>query len=335
MRGFFRKAMPPWRSVYYTVRPLVPRRVQIALRRWMVARLLPSCRHLWPIDERAGLRPPGWRGWPDGKRFALILTHDVESRKGHDRCRTLLALEEKLGFRSSFNFVPERYPVDPGLRAEITARGFEVGVHGLKHDGKLYQSREIFLSRAVRINAYLRQWGAVGFRSPAMHHNLDWLGDLDIQYDSSTFDTDPFEPQPDAAGTIFPFLVPRRDGRPPYLELPYTLPQDFTLFVLMKKKGPDLWHRKLDWIAQRGGMALVNTHPDYMLFQGTKTGLEEYPVDSYREFLAYAASRYRGEFWHGLPREMASWLLPSNHGEPIAAAQGKPHRLGEPAACTA
>jgi hypothetical protein len=42
-----------------------------------------------------------------------------------------------------------------------------------------------------------------------MLRNLDWLGDLNIQYDGSTFDTDPFEPQPDGAGTIFPFWVPK------------------------------------------------------------------------------------------------------------------------------
>src|ERR1700746_3430317 len=44
-----------------------------------------------------------------------------------------------------------------------------------------------------------------------MFHKLDWLHDLDIEYDASTFDTDPFEPQPDGHGTIFPFWVPKGD----------------------------------------------------------------------------------------------------------------------------
>jgi hypothetical protein len=144
-----------------------------------------------------------------------------------------------MGFRSSFNFVPERYAVDPALRAELTAAGFEVGVHGLNHDGKLYSSKAEFDRRAVQINDYIREWGAVGFRSPAMHHNLEWLKALDIEYDASTFDTDPFEPQPDGVGTVFPFWVARDDGSG-YVELPYTLAQDFTLFVLMKEKGIDL-----------------------------------------------------------------------------------------------
>ena len=41
-----------------------------------------------------------------------------------------------------------------------------------------------------------------------MFHNLSWYHDLEIAHVSSTFDTDPFEPQPDAAGTIFPFWIP-------------------------------------------------------------------------------------------------------------------------------
>ena len=42
-----------------------------------------------------------------------------------------------------------------------------------------------------------------------MHHNLDWISELEIDYDMSTFDTDPFEPMPQGAGTIFPFIAVR------------------------------------------------------------------------------------------------------------------------------
>ena len=53
-----------------------------------------------------------------------------------------------------------------------------------------------------------------------------------------------------------------------YVELPYTLPQDSTLFLLLREKTNGIWKTKLDWIAQHGGMALLNTHPDYMRFDG-------------------------------------------------------------------
>jgi hypothetical protein len=69
-----------------------------------------------------------WQGWPDGKKFAFVLTHDVESSAGLANCRSLAQLEMELGFRSSFNFVPEgKYRVPAELRDELTARGFEVG----------------------------------------------------------------------------------------------------------------------------------------------------------------------------------------------------------------
>jgi hypothetical protein len=50
--------------------------------------------------------------------------------------------------------------------------------------------------------------------------------------------------------------------------LPYTLVQDFNLFKILREPNIDIWKRKLDWIAERGGMALINTHPDYMGFEG-------------------------------------------------------------------
>lgn len=282
---------------------MMPRALQIALRRYIALRKLKSCGNIWPIDQTANKKPPGWSGWPDNKRFVLVLTHDVDTARGHERCRDLAILEKDLGFRSSFNFVPERYPVSASLRHWLSNNGFEVGVHGLLHDGRLYQSREIFNRRATRINQYLAEWEAVGFRSPAMHHNLDWIHDLNIKYDASTFDTDPFEPQSDGVGTIFPFVVRRGGGG--YVELPYTLPQDFTVFILMRKKDIGIWRKKLDWIAERGGMALLNTHPDYMAFKGKTLKADEYPYQIYKEFLQYIKFEYENQYWHALPREMA------------------------------
>ena len=138
-----------------------------------------------------------------------------------------------------------------------------------------------------------------------MYHNLDWIGQLDIEYDSSTFDTDPFEPQPDGMGTLFPFWVQNGSASKGYVELPYTLPQDFTLFVLMKERTIDIWKKKLDWIVERGGMALLITHPDYMKCTKGKCGLEEYPAEFYEEFLGYVKKNYEGQFWNPLPKEVA------------------------------
>jgi glycosyltransferase involved in cell wall biosynthesis len=264
---------------------------------------------LWPINEAVGRTPTGWPGWPGQKQFALILTHDVEKFRGVERVRQLAELEMEYGFRSSFNFVPEGgYEIPASLRTWLVQQGFEVGIQDLHHDGKLYRSRNHFRKNAERINHYLREWNAVGFRSAYMFHNLDWLHDLNIQYDTSTFDADPFEPQPDGMDTIFPFWVSRGDSEDAgYVELPYTLVQDFNLFSVLEEKTIDIWKRKLAWIVARGGMALLDTHPDYMAFEPDPVGIDEYPVERYRQWLEHIRTTYEGQYWHALPLETANF----------------------------
>jgi len=296
-------------EAYYHLKPLIPRRIQLMLRRTLIMRKRSACQNVWPIDQKSSVPPNGWNGWPEGKKFALVLTHDVDTAKGHARCEQLMNLEIRLGFRSSFNFVPERYTVSPELRSLLEANDFEVGVHGLRHDGNLFASREKFQSEAARINGYLKEWRAVGFRAPCMYHNLEWIAELDIEYDASTFDTDPFEPQPDGVGTIFPFLVPGGSNPRKYVELPYTLPQDFTLFIMMKETTNDIWKSKLDWVVSHGGMVLVNTHPDYMRFGDAKPGIEEYQAALYEDLLGYVQRQYAGQYWHALPKSVARFWI--------------------------
>jgi peptidoglycan/xylan/chitin deacetylase (PgdA/CDA1 family) len=294
-------------QIFYLLKPLIPRQFQLYVRRLVIENKISSYEHKWPIDPASATPPPGWKGWQDDKQFSFVLTHDVELQIGHDRVIELMKMEKELGFVSSYTFVPERYNVSPSVREELETNGFEVGVHGLKHDGKLYSSREVFIDRARKINEYIAEWNAKGFRSPAMHHNLDWISDLDIEYDASTFDTDPFEPQSDGMCTIFPFWVQGKRGRSGYVELPYTLPQDFTLFILMRHKNNDLWKRKLDWIAEKGGMALVNVHPDYLYMGKGQRRNEEFPLDIYISFLEYVKETYGNKYWHALPKEVASY----------------------------
>lgn len=305
--------------MYYLARPLIPRVVRIHLRRHHARKIARSCDGAWPIQESAKARPKDWPGWPENNQFALVLTHDVEGREGFQKIKPLAELEHNLGFRSAFNLVPEgEYFVTKEIRAYLKQNGFEIGVHDLHHDGKLYSSRKEFLSKAVRINRYLKEWNASGFRSAFMFHNLDWIKNLEVSYDSSTFDVDPFEPQPDGVGTIFPFWVPRGDLEngfscsslkalnKGYLELPYTLPQDSTLFLFLQEQTNRIWRTKLDWIAKNGGMALLNVHPDYINF-GSARDPFRYPADLYADFLEYIKNRYRGQYWHALPKEVAAF----------------------------
>lgn len=292
--------------IYYRLKPFLPWRLRMTARRMLAQRQRRANEATWPINEAAGKTPTNWPGWPDGKKFALVLTHDVEGPFGVDKCRQLMRLEQSLGFRSSFNFIPEgEYRVSRELREELKQNGFEVGVHDLRHDGKLYWRREEFSANARSINNYLEDWGARGFRAGFMLHDRECLNELEIEYDASTFDTDPFEPQPTGAQTIFPFWVTRPGGG--YVELPYTLPQDSTMFLVLQEKTLKIWLEKLDWLVQRGGMVLVNVHPDYVGFGDVKLRASEFPVELYSQFLKHIQQKYAGQFWHALPHEVATW----------------------------
>lgn len=302
------------RRVYYALKPHLPWRLRMGMRRVLARRLRRTTADIWPIDPAASKQPEGWPGWPAKKKFAVVLTHDVEGAGGLARCRELAEQERKLGFRSSFNFIPEgSYKVDSGVRKWLTQHGFEVGVHDLEHDGHLFNSKAEFERKAERINHYLRDWGAQGFRAGFMLRNLDWLHELDIAYDSSTFDTDPFEPQPESLGTIFPSWMPapgadERATDRGYVELPYTLPQDSTLYILHQEGSNAIWRDKLEWIASHGGMVLLNVHPDYLHFRGRGTAPQRTVLEHYLDLLRFLQARFPGAYWHALPHQVAAFV---------------------------
>ena len=297
-----------WRRAYYRLKPMLPR----SLTRWMRLvhrRRAESAFPLgWPVEprfvrfqertvavllERAGLTSASFiHFWPAQRRFALVLTHDVETATGQAFVHRVADLEERLGFRSSFNFVAEDYRLDHGLIADLRARGFEIGLHGCKHDGRLFSSRRTFVQRARRINEHLKALGAAGFRSPLTHRQPAWMQDLDIQYDLSFFDSDPYEPVSGGVMTIWPF----RMGR--FVELPYTLAQDHTLFWVLGERTPRLWLEKLDFVRAHCGLALLNTHPDYLKTPG---------CGRLYEALLDRLQLLADDFWHALPGEVARW----------------------------
>src|SRR5207244_12905125 len=125
--------------VYYRLKPFVPRSIRLGIRRWFAVRKREQVRDIWPIMPASERGPDRWLGWPDGKQFALVLTHDVEGKDGLRKCRELLQLEQALGFCSSFNIIREgSYKVPPELRDELVSNSCEAGIHDLTHDGRLF-----------------------------------------------------------------------------------------------------------------------------------------------------------------------------------------------------
>jgi hypothetical protein len=314
--------LSPAKRIYYNLKPYMPRPLIQLLRRLYSARIEEVQASGWPIEDRyvqfqwqvikhvmraSGQHTLHYRHfWPHGRRFAFVLTHDVETFIGRDHVLQVAELEERLGFRSSFNFVPERYHTEEALVQELRERGFEVGVHGLKHDGKLFRSHKEFLQRAEKINGYIRQYGAVGFRTPLTHRQPEWMQVLDLQYDLSFFDTDPYEPMPGGTMSIWPFQLGR------FVELPYTLAQDYTLTRVLSETTPRIWLDKVNFLADHYGMALVNTHPDYL------SDADVWQV--YEAFLR--AIKERDDYWHALPRDAANWWRMRMCSEPDSSLPG-------------
>ena len=88
--------------IFYALKPFIPRRVQIYLRRILAQRKRKHHGDIWPINRKAATPPDEWKGWPDGKKFALVLTHDVEGMTGVNKVPELVALEKKYGFHVQF-----------------------------------------------------------------------------------------------------------------------------------------------------------------------------------------------------------------------------------------
>jgi hypothetical protein len=314
---------------YYRLRPLLPRPTQIALRRLFARIQMRSPFPRWPVEtslhdlyaflfglleEVAGGPVPWLAPWPKGYEWALVLTHDVETDLGYRHVHLLRDVEADAGFRSSWNFVPRRYEVAQEVVDDLWRRGFEVGVHGLYHDGRDLESRALVEERGPAMREYGQRWRAVGFRSPATHRDWELMPLLGFDYDSSYPDTDPFEPQGGGCCSWLPFF----NGE--LVELPITLPQDHTLFTILRHGDGRAWAEKADYLRDRGGMALLITHPDYMI--------EPRWVETYRSFL----DRYRDDstLWRALPAEVCSWWRrrAASHVEPV----GEGWRVDGPAA---
>ena len=286
-------------KLYYRLRPWIPLPLRHLLQRERNQRIDVPDQWYVPaafIDDfhAAVQRQPDRlviHPWPDQCQMAAVLTHDVESKAGLERIDKLAALEERYGLRSAWNIVPYKYKVDRGILADLQQRGHEIGVHGYNHDGRLFESRRIFSRRASGINRAIAEFKSTGFRAPMVHRNLQWLQALEISYDASCFDCDPFQPMAGGIGGVWPFFAGK------FVELPYTLPQDHTLLVTLGETTPRIWLEKMAYLRQLAGMAMLITHPDYL----------DVPerLDVYREFLEFLIAQT--QLWNALPHEVAEW----------------------------
>lgn len=321
--GHFREEGRPFnefvRKSYYFLRPFLG----VSTRRHLQKMRLRGWDEIsfpdWPVDSTVerihqkllalALRAQGMKEipfiwfWPEGFSSCAIVTHDVESSSGRDFCSSLMDLDESFDIRSAFQVVPEdRYPVSRSFLHSITSRGFEVNIHDLKHDGRLYADRAEFLRRAKRINGYAVEYHAQGFRSGILYRNADWYDAFDFSYDMSLPNVAHLDPQRGGCCTVMPYFIGK------LVELPVTTTQDYTLFHILGDYSIDLWKKQIALVRKSHGLISFIVHPDYIKVQRAQ--------DTYRALLGHLAHlRAEGSIWTALPGDVAAWWRERNKME--------------------
>ena len=235
----------------------------------------------WPVEDRvdtyramlfAGLEGiPIDRAlpasWPGGARYPLMVTHDIDTKKGMARAGVVLDEMVALGLKPCFFLVAHGYTWDEGFCDAVRQAGGEIALHGDTHDNRIaFETPERIAQRLDSCRDLLRRQQIVGFRSPSLLVSdalYDAVG-ARFAWDSSVPDTDTntlLGPRRGCA-TVFPFR------RRSCLVLPTTMPADDRL-LLQGYRGLDmlaLLRRK--WLAIRkiGGLCHFLTHPEPHLF---------------------------------------------------------------------
>ena len=181
------------------------------------------------LGEAAGAPVPWIAPWPAGYRAAVVLTHDVEQQVGYDNIHRLRDLE--LEHR---DFVRRGTSSPAGTRSATTSsrssapRDSRSASTACYHDGRDLESERMLRRRLPEMREWAERWHAVGFRSPATHRAWELMPRLGFDYDSSYPDTDPYEPVAGGCCSWLPFM----NGE--LVELPITLPQDHTLYEILR-----------------------------------------------------------------------------------------------------
>ncbi|MFC1631056.1 polysaccharide deacetylase family protein [Candidatus Omnitrophota bacterium] len=237
--------------------------------------------------------------WPENKIYSFVATHDLETKEGFKDLELLLKISRDFSVRPGVNVVTKLIEADPDRIEKIRKDGCTIGCHGYNHDNKIaFLSEQKLKGRLEKCAAYFPRYQIKGFRSPSLMRNLKLLAELKnyFLFDSSYPDTDWFSETatPNGCGSIRPFYI---NG---ILELPITLPMDCSLLFMgyNHEQMLKIWLNKLEWIKQRGGMALINIHCHRPFSLGTRV------YQAYAKLLEVVTQDQ--QCWLATPEEIAT-----------------------------
>lgn len=239
--------------------------------------------------------------WPQKKKIAVVLTHDVDTRGGFRNIDKFIRIEKKYGLRSCWFVVGQFFTAHKNQLLDLMRDGFEIGCHGYTHDNKLISlSREKMKDNLLRSSDMLKALDIKGFRSPSLLRSRQLFRVLEdfFVYDTSVPDTEIFLQIAPRSGccSIFPYKI---SGN--LLELPITLSLDSTLMALGFKPNQiyEFWKEKIGWIKKLCGVAHITTHAE-LYYSANREMLKVY------EQLINFISK-DSDCWIATPKETLAW----------------------------
>ncbi|HEV2732960.1 MAG TPA: hypothetical protein VGV15_23255 [Terriglobales bacterium] len=301
-----------WRkSLYYLLRPYMTLPMRRTIQKFYTRKWRSQAFPRWPVDttvedlcEKVLLLAMAAKGldrvpfvwfWPYGAPACMLMTHDVETEAGRNFCADLMDLDDAFGIKASFHFIPEGgYTLLPEFLDTVRARGFEVAIQDLNHDGRLFDRRDEFLRRAAKINSYGAQFSARGFRAGVLYRKPEWLDALNFSFDTSIPNVAHLDPQRGGCCTVMPYFIGN------LVELPVTTTQDYMVFHILDDRTIDLWKRQIDLILEKHGLSTFVVHPDYVIDPQTRS--------VYKRLIGHLREvRERRHVWFALPTDIDSW----------------------------
>ena len=287
------------RVVRTALRDLMARRRADALEdfpAWPVEPSVEILRRIYLLARRAlepGLEPAPF--WPERRRFALVLTHDVDSAEGLALAPELAREEQERGLSSCWFLVGRDYELAEEAIGSLRDAGGELALHDVHHDNRgAFLAPAAIARRLDSVRQEVERFGMRGFRSPSMLVSEPLYDALEERFawDSSVADS-ALLPVRGGGGTVFP----SERGR--LTVLPLTLPADGQLVGrgMPPERVLAAWIAKAEWVRSVGGTAMILTHPErgFTADAGMRA--------AHRSFLDWAAGQ--ADAWRVLPTQLA------------------------------
>jgi peptidoglycan/xylan/chitin deacetylase (PgdA/CDA1 family) len=248
--------------------------------------------------RRAGGEGVTQSHWPQGKRYAFAVSHDVDTAAGLRRIPEIAAIEAQHGLTATWFLLGDRYRIDDSLLDRLRQQGHEIGLHGDRHDNRIaYLRRQAIAARLSRCSGLVTRHGVCGFRAPSLLETplLREVLATSFRYASQTPDTevDALVAPRRGCATCFPFV---KQG---LLEIPITLPMEDKLLIagLDEAQILALWRRKLAWVREVGGIAQLVVHSEPHLFDHCRRAFQAILKDVAED----------GAVWRATLGDVARW----------------------------